>query len=266
MDVDTTNVENVSTAHPVTTRPSTSRGLGVYESTVHSQHPASHNQMQQNSERAMDIVSDECDRLEDRVRMPRRVASRARFRSAGQGARPDRLCNRDRNELLCQALAKLIVRKMLPLSFVSSDAFKDFLAVVEPNFKVPCVKTIKNRLNLMREQLTNKIKAELSAATGVACTADCWSSISQDSYLTITAHFLDPNWTPKSFTLTTEEVCERHTAANLTARLHNAISHWDLDGKISTVVTDNAPNSKNSVRALDNLFVNKGVTCAAHSL
>ena len=222
--------------------------------------------MQQNSGEAIDIVSDESDRPEDRVRMPRLAASRARVRPVGQDARLDRLCNRDRNELLCQALAKLIVQKMLPLSVVSSDAFKDFLAVVEPNFKVPCVQTIKNRLNLMREPLTNKIEAELSAATGVGCIADCWSSISQDSYLTITAHLLDPNWTPKSFTLTTEEVCERHTAANLTARLHNAITHWDVDGKVSAVVTDNAPNAKNSVSALENLLINKGVTCAAHSL
>ena len=211
-------------------------------------------------------VSDESDRLEDRIRIPRPAASRARVRWAGEGARPDRLCNRDQNELLCQALAKLIVRKMLPLSFVSSDTFKDFLAVVEPNFKVPCVQIIKNRLNLMREQLTNKIKAELSAATDMGCIADCWSSISQDSYLTITTYFLDPNWTPKSFTLTTEEACERHTAANLTARLHNVISHWDLDGKVLAVVTDNAPNAKNSVRALENLLITKGVTCAAHSL
>ena len=77
----------------------------------------------------------------------------------------------------------------------------------------------------MQEQVPNKIKAELSAAIGVGCTADCWCSISQNSYLTITGHFLDPNWAPKSLTLTTEEVFERHTAANLTARLHNAISH-----------------------------------------
>ena len=118
----------------------------------------------------------------------------------------------------------------------------------------------------MQEQVPNKIKAELSAAIGVGCTADCWCSISQNSYLTITGHFLDPNWAPKSLTLTTEEVFERHTAANLTARLHNAISHWDVDVKVSAVVTDTAPNAKNSVRVLENLRINKGVTCAAHSL
>lgn len=192
--------------------------------------------------------------------------SRGRIRSTAAGARPDRPCNRDRTELITQSLMKMIGVDMLPLSFVTSNGFREFMNVVDPNFNIPCRQTIKNRLVYVYEQVSTKIAAELSEVSVVAWTSECWSSRSQDAYVTVTMNYLDSNWIPKTYTLATEELSEHHTAANLTAKMKNEMIKWNLVNKVSTVVTDNALNAKNSVRDLEGLFINEGVTCAAHSL
>ena len=66
--------------------------------------------------------------------------------------------------------------------------------------------------------------------------------------------------------LLTEEINERHTAANMTVRLQQAIQQWNIDGKVSAIVTDNARNAINAMRNIDTHVTNVEVTCAAHTL
>ena len=114
--------------------------------------------------------------------------SRGRIRSAAEGVRFDRPCNRDRTELINQALAKIIIVAMLPLLFVTNEAFRGFMQILEPNFHVPCIQTLKNRLALIYNVVPDKIRSELSAASVVALTSDTWSSRSQDTRVTVAEH------------------------------------------------------------------------------
>ncbi|KAI5741652.1 hypothetical protein M8J76_015804 [Diaphorina citri] len=86
------------------------------------------------------------------------------------------------------------------------------------------------------------IKSELSAASSVALTTDCWSSRSQQSYITVTAHFIDSTWHTKTVTLSTHEISHRHTADNLATEVQKTEEEWDLITKTTAVVTDNAAN------------------------
>jgi len=76
----------------------------------------------------------------------------------------------------------------------------------------------------------------------VVCTTDGWSSIAQNSYISLTTHIIDNQWSPKSFTLVTQEIAKRHIAENLTCIFEN----WEVNGKVSTVITDNAKNIVNA--------------------
>lgn len=184
-------------------------------------------------------------------RVTKTTVSRGRIRSVANGARLDRPCSRERSEVVTQAIAKMIIVDMLPISFVSNAGFHDFMGVVEPNYTLPCAKTIRSRIVHAYEQVAAKVAAALMDVPFVAWTSDCWSSRSQDSYISVMVHFFNAKWIPDRYTLSTEELSERHTAANLTERLQKILLHWQLEGK---------------VRNLDGLAVTTGVTCAAHSL
>ncbi|XP_060836456.1 uncharacterized protein LOC132919127 [Rhopalosiphum padi] len=142
----------------------------------------------------------------------------------------DRLLISERIEEIHKALSKMIAINQMPISFCSSPGFKHFMNVVEPNY-TPC-------------------------------------SPQSESYITIICHTIDKQWIPKSFTLTTHEVDERHTAVNKARHLEKSLVEWDIEKKAIAIVTDNAANVISAVSQLelnDNME-KSGLTCAAHSL
>jgi len=185
-----------------------------------------------------------------------------------QNTTSDKLLSPERTEEIHKALSKMIAMNQMPLSFCSSPGFKYFMNVVDPNYKPCSAESVKNRLKLLTSDIKQLIKNELNEVTSVSCTTDCWTSISQESYMTIICHTIDQHWKPKSYTLTTHEVSERHTAVNLAHHLKKSLIEWEIEKKISSIVTDNAANVINAVSQLelnDNME-KSGLTCAAHSL
>jgi len=73
-------------------------------------------------------------------------------------------------------------------------------------------------------------------------------------------------WCPKSYTLTTHKLEDRHTASNLSDQLEITFNKWEIDQKVTAVVTDNAKNVLNAVNLLDNITEKNDTTCAAHTL
>ncbi|KAL4123109.1 hypothetical protein QTP88_015339 [Uroleucon formosanum] len=178
----------------------------------------------------------------------------------------NRICTSERTEEIHQALAKMIAMNQMPLSFCSSSGFKQFMSIVEPNYIICKEGAIKQRLKGLKSSVEYMIKKELKDASNVSCTTDCWSSIAQETYITVTAHFIDDQWCPKSYTLTTHKLDDRHTASNLSNQLEITFNKWDIGQKIMSVVTDNAKNVLNAVNLLDNITEKSDLTCAAHSL
>ncbi|KAL4131395.1 hypothetical protein QTP88_008711 [Uroleucon formosanum] len=178
----------------------------------------------------------------------------------------DKICNSEKTEQIHQALAKMIAVNQMPISFCSSEGFKQFMAVVEPNYKICKEGAIKSRMKVLRSSVTEIIKKKLRDSKSIACTSDCWSSLSQNSYITVTTHIIDDQWCLKSYTLTTHAMEESHTAVNLAHQLEDTFDKWEIGGKIMTVVTDNARNAINAVQLLTNISETYDVTCAAHSI
>ena len=104
----------------------------------------------------------------------------------------------------------------MSISFVSSDAFKEFMAVLEPSYKVPCEQTIKTCLYLVYTDVKKGIENLLSVVSSVLLTIDEWSSRAQDSYLSIEAQFFDNEGQMRHVTLCNEEMEDNPTAQNIT--------------------------------------------------
>lgn len=81
---------------------------------------------------------------------------------------------------------------MLPLNFVKGRGFQDFTRHVEPNYKVPSCQTITKRVELLYEEAAAAKKTTLQSIVHVA-TAEAWTAPMNDSYMTITCHYID--WT-----------------------------------------------------------------------
>ncbi|KAJ8043461.1 Zinc finger BED domain-containing protein 1 [Holothuria leucospilota] len=103
----------------------------------------------------------------------------------------------------------------------------------------------------------------------IALTTDCWTSRGMESFMTVTAHFLDENCNSKAFILETkpvqtseENAADRHTAEALSAQLLSVMDTWHIKEKVTSVVHDNGSNVKKIGEAVGKC----DVPCAAHTL
>lgn len=169
-----------------------------------------------------------------------------------------------KQEMITESLVRYIAKDMLPLSSVDGIGFLEFMRTVSPNYEVPCRNTIKRRMLGLYLTEKNRVASDLNGIDFIALTTDCWTSRSNESYISITAHGITNEWKIVNYIITTELMDERHTSINLKEKLLDIIKDWNIYIKVVCIVHDNAINIKNAVCSMAPDI--KSRTCFAHSL
>ncbi|XP_062566541.1 E3 SUMO-protein ligase ZBED1-like [Saccostrea cucullata] len=162
-------------------------------------------------------------------------------------------------------ISRLIIKDLRPYSMVESSEFRDLVNTLDPRYIVPNRKTFSEVAipNLYRECKAD-VTQKLSCAEMVALTTDGWTSRGTDSYITITACFIDGDWNLINNVLQTRAMPENHTAENIANVLKAAITEWNLPSPpVPPIVSDNA---KNMVKAAELLETSFYLGCFAHTL
>lgn len=73
-------------------------------------------------------------------------------------------------------LTTMIIKCMLPISFVENEAFRSYIRFIDPSFTMPSVKTLRETgLNSLTQSVVEKIKKRLVSMESVSMTLDLWS-------------------------------------------------------------------------------------------
>lgn len=162
-----------------------------------------------------------------------------------------------------EQLVALLVKAYLPFNIVENPEFKKFVHLLNSNYDPPCRKTISaNYIPQLYSQVKEHVQNRLLDAAAVCLTTDGWTSVTNQSYIAITAHFINKDGALESYLLGCFPINERHTAQNLAAFMMEEVGKWDLIHKVSAIVTDNAANIVAAVR-LTNW---RHFPCFAHTL
>ncbi|XP_073693674.1 E3 SUMO-protein ligase ZBED1-like [Garra rufa] len=102
---------------------------------------------------------------------------------------------------------------------------------------------------------------ELTTVGKVALTSDSWTSLSQDHYLTVTAHYILEGETRQKV-LTTKAVYEAQTGPVVAEEINEVLQEFGIMDKIVAVTVDNAANMDVAIKRLQ--FIKLG--CFAHTL
>ncbi|CAN1132745.1 Putative AC9 transposase [Linum perenne] len=90
----------------------------------------------------------------------------------------------------------MIIMDELPFRFVEHDAFRGFVFVACPRFKIPCRKTIREDCVKLffeaKEKLRKYFKSKCSGR--VSLTNDSWTSVNNTNYMCVTTHFICKDW------------------------------------------------------------------------
>ena len=106
---------------------------------------------------------------------------------------------------LTKAVGYFIAKDLMPTSVVQGDGFRKLLEKLEPRYQLPSQKTLSDRVI---PTMYNSVKdSKVLPAKYISLTSDCWTSKVNQSYISITAHFLKvkSDWQFEHFVLESKE-------------------------------------------------------------
>ena len=105
--------------------------------------------------------------------------------------------NRFDQEACQNELVKMFVANDIPISFVENKAFQNFLKVLQPEFSVSSLSqtTLAHDILTRWDAERTNLQRFLAQHCGRVCLSiDTWTSCQDQSYMCLTAHFIDNNW------------------------------------------------------------------------
>ncbi|CAB4413086.1 unnamed protein product [Rhizophagus irregularis] len=180
--------------------------------------------------------------------------------------KPDNIINphdSSKQESLTKNVIGFVIGTVQPLSIIEDPDFINMINGFDERYKVPCIKTLKDRIFTAYEIGKNTLKSQFMQVQDISLTLDAWSSPAHLPYLGITAHWLTSKFEPQEVLLSIEELLYPHGAIEIQEHLFDLFYKWGIDSKIIAIVTDNSSNVR---KACNNISIGKRIPCAAHTL
>lgn len=158
----------------------------------------------------------------------------------------------------------LFIKDYQPFTVVEDCGFKRFVEALNPSYQLPSRRTITSTfLPAIYDDVYNKTKQVITSVSAVTLIKDCCTSRNVESVLGVTAHFISEDFAVKSVLLGCEALPESHTSENLVSENKKVIQEWELENKITLVISDIAVNIKRAIKYVLKL---NHYSCFTHTL
>lgn len=109
---------------------------------------------------------------------------------------------------------------------MEDSGFREVIKAAEPRYIMPSRKTFSTQIiPQLYSNTMDLVKSDVHDAVSLAITTDGWTSRSNNSYLSYTAHFLTEEFMPRNYCLGVENSNDSHTAVNLASSLDHSVFH-----------------------------------------
>ncbi|KAH7963442.1 hypothetical protein HPB52_021209 [Rhipicephalus sanguineus] len=169
------------------------------------------------------------------------------MRDSGKQGRPDEaqpliknalksgkdLLQRERTAITTK-IARMLALDLQPYSCVENRGFKELINHMKPLYKIPSRTTFSRTIiPELYEDTFMAVKDRMHAdfqegVESISLTSDMWTSRSNQSYISLTCHYLTSNFEMRSFALENRSVTESHTACNILEHLQTMMDNWEL--------------------------------------
>lgn len=131
----------------------------------------------------------------------------------------------------------MIVTDLQTPNLVEENGFHHLIKALNPSADATLsASAIRQELVNIYDITKSKVKEEVINAKYPVLSAELWNSSKEESYLTVTCHFIDKKWELKSYTLDTAQLLGEHTAENVHQQLWRISTGWKIMEKIQVVV------------------------------
>jgi len=140
--------------------------------------------------------------------------------------------NDPRAAVLHRKLGEMIALDYQPMSVVEDIGFLRFVAALEPRYKVPSrkymIETVLRKINVGIKKELKKLYAP--GTEYYSFTIDGWTiNVATHSLLSMTAHWVEQDFTKMSAVLCVKEMEGSHTGNAIGAKFVSMLSEWNID-------------------------------------
>lgn len=165
---------------------------------------------------------------------------------------------------LHKAVTEWIVIDSISFNTLHRKGFQKFIKHIDPRFRSPSNKTIKNLIveayATQKQKVKNLIKESCTTAT---ITTDLWTARSKVGYIGITCHWLTQDFEPIDLLLAIEQISYPHTGEAISNYIKTKITEFELEDKVLFGITDNGSNMRKAFELLENI---ERLPCTAHTI
>lgn len=172
--------------------------------------------------------------------------------------------NQDKINQLDEQVVKMIAKGYHNLEIVEEKEIQKFVKMLNPKYTLPTRKILSETLlSKVYNKILEGIKRQIAKAVAICVTTEGWTSITNDRYIAITAHYIDQESDKfNSVMIGCIHFEEWHTSSNLSEFLKSKFLEWGIENAIVAFVSDNTVNMLNAVR----LGGWCSFTCFAHTI
>ncbi|CAF3065425.1 unnamed protein product [Rotaria socialis] len=150
-----------------------------------------------------------------------------------------------------------------PFGDFSRKGLREFLATAIPGYKPLHRTTVRNRLHMLYNEHRRKLRQILANVSDLALTTDIWKDSRNRFFISLTGHYYDQNFKLVSLILSFRLLTGSHIGDRLAKYIKNEIIALNIEQKVRSITTDNAPNI---VKAVKKLGMGIHISCMAHNL
>jgi hypothetical protein len=99
-------------------------------------------------------------------------------------------------------------------------------------------------------RLREKLIASLADVSSVSITYDIWSGNAKEDYLSVVAHYVNPDWQLEKRVIEFRLIDESHSGDNITERVSAILDEYGLMAKVFFVTLDNASSNNKAIKTL----------------
>ncbi|KAL5726719.1 hypothetical protein ACHQM5_009733 [Ranunculus cassubicifolius] len=147
-----------------------------------------------------------------------------------------------------------IVRHDLPFQFVEYEGIREafrYAAYANQDLKLVSRNTAKADIVKIHAREKAKLIKFLHDIPGRIClTSDLWTSLANDGYISLTAHYVDSDWKLQKRVLCFSYMPAPHSGIAICEKIYSLITEWGIEKKIFSITLDNATSNLTFVNLL----------------
>lgn len=136
---------------------------------------------------------------------------------------------------ITNALARWIAQSGRPINIATDAGLQEVIRAAAScaTYSLPARATISSRINGLYDDEKVKVMDKLAAVPYVALTGDYWTLPANQSYLGVTAHFIDSRWELQTYALNVRHIADRHYAGNCAEHFLGIANDWHINQKVT---------------------------------